>query len=705
MKKRELLFALVGTVLLSSCVKDKYNLGGLTVEADPSFAIPLIETDFVTEDILQDLDTNLIFPGTGNVLTVVFNDTLKSIGLDEFVDLTPVTISDNITLTPVAVDDVTKTQDVTLESLLPKFDALTEAGIRAAAAANPSPFSVPGFAIGDGGEHFVDEIADFSTLTFSEGELNLKVSNGFTFRMNDLQMELISIDNGVRSVLGTLVYPLIEAGGEATDKIDLAGKTMSDSLMMKIINFESVAPNASLPISLADKMVMEINLANSKITSGTAILPSKELASETFNISVAPVAIQADKSDSMKLTELKFLSGTMAYIFNYGIAEDANLTLTLPFATKAGVVFSEVISLTANTSNITGNFDLSEYVVDLTNGGTTVNAFQANVKTVLVSSGLPVAFSTSNVVSYDFTVSNIKPESITGDFGQQPIDIANEKASTGLGDDEILSTIELVAPVINLHFDNSFGIPMGFTSLAVDLTGGSTDVTLTGLNFTAVNPFNIAKGATGSSVTSTLVIDNTTTNIAAGINAQPKEFLVNGAAILNPAGSAVNFADTSSRLTVRVNVEVPLHGRITNFEVLDTTDMDLSDVFDNLKSATLKTTINNEFPLDGTLQIYFTDDNYNKLDSLVQPGGDATFLQASTTDANGITTAASLKSSSYVLSEETVKKLVNTTKAIVVARVSSSDNGADVMKILSTYKMSVKLGLIAQISLGDLTKD
>ena len=135
--------------------------------------------------------------------------------------------------------------------------------------------------------------------------------------------------------------------------------------------------------------------------------------------------------------------------------------------------------------------------------------------------------------------------------------------------------------------------------------------------------------------------------------------------------------------------------------VLDTIDLE-GDVFENLLEATLRSTITNDFPLDGNIQFLFADGSYNVLDSLVQAGGDGLFMQAAPTNAQGVGTTATEKTTDFVLKEATLKKLSAMKYAIVVAKVSSGNNGNDVMKILSTYNMKIKLGIIAKIKAGDI---
>jgi hypothetical protein len=147
-----------------------------------------------------------------------------------------------------------------------------------------------------------------------------------------------------------------------------------------------------------------------------------------------------------------------------------------------------------------------------------------------------------------------------------------------------------------------------------------------------------------------------------------------------------------------------MHGTIKDLEVLDTLDVDLGEAIENAEEVVLRAVITNEFPLDGDIQMLFLSDDYTVLDSLIGKEGDGNFMKAAKTDANGITTrdGASVKATDFTLNKATLSKLGSSTQIILRVNISSGNNGTEVMKILSTYNMNVKLGVIAKVQVGDL---
>jgi len=84
-------------------------------------------------------------------------------------------------------------------------------------------------------------------------------------------------------------------------------------------------------------------------------------------------------------------------------------------------------------------------------------------------------------------------------------------------------------------------------------------------------------------------------------------------------------------------MEFPLWGYIYNFDLRDTLDIDLTDLFseDNpITRALLRTEFNNGFPVEAISQIYITDKYYNILDSVFTAGPEQ-LIGPAKVDANG----------------------------------------------------------------------
>lgn len=290
-----------------------------------------------------------------------------------------------------------------------------------------------------------------------------------------------------------------------------------------------------------------------------------------------------------------------------------------------------------------------------------------------------------------------------GDLSAEAFPATTGDIDFDFGSDPLLNAFKFASPAITLYFDNSFGAPINLSPFALTFKGTGSTIPLTGL---PAGGIDVAAGTAAGSVTTPFVIDNSSTNIAEALNSSPSEiaYSVEGAITGNS-----HFAFDTSKFRIRMGVEIPIHGSIEGLVILDTLDLELGSIVENAELIILRSVITNQFPLDGEIQMVFTNASYVALDSLIVPKadgtlGDGAFMKAAVIDANGITTAdgASVKTNDFTLKKATLAKLGTTKHLILKVKISSGNNGTDIIKILDTYTMNVKLGVIAKVQLGEL---
>ena len=119
---------------------------------------------------------------------------------------------------------------------------------------------------------------------------------------------------------------------------------------------------------------------------------------------------------------------------------------------------------------------------------------------------------------------------------------------------------------------------------------------------------------------------------------------------------------------------------------------------EQVQSVIFKINTDNGFPLDADLQIYFTDSNMNRLDSLTVPGQN--IIASGIVNGAGDVVAPTHKTTSILVDEKRftyIKK--RTAKALVLAKLITTGLGSKDVKILSTYKVDVKLGLLLNLKI------
>jgi hypothetical protein len=173
-------------------------------------------------------------------------------------------------------------------------------------------------------------------------------------------------------------------------------------------------------------------------------------------------------------------------------------------------------------------------------------------------------------------------------------------------------------------------------------------------------------------------------------------------ATINPnGGNPTNEALGSGRFTVEKQIELPLKGLAFNFFVQDTFDFSFGPDADKIKSALIRIATINSFPVDAKLQLFFTDNSFNVLDSLIY-SGDQKIISAASVDATGKSNSTTTKTNDYPMESSRFLKLKNGTKIILRANIATSDNGGKAIRIYSTDFLDIKLGMQVKYAFGEL---
>lgn len=393
-----------------------------------------------------------------------------------------------------------------------------------------------------------------------------------------------------------------------------------------------------------------------------------------------------------KLDSLYLKKAVFTLDLSSSFSHSVEIKITLPSAKKNGKSFTKTIAInyTGSTPVIKHQaIDLSGYKLDLSNGGTTTNEFMVEYDLKLKGSGMPV--NSSDELTITCNIDQIEFGTIFGILELEPfktktdsIELTIFKSANEAG------TFSLVSPKIGIYFNNSFGLPLSisFPVLKGVNTVSGNDYDLSNYpDINLPNPFELKPSQIGQVSTDSIVIKNQA--IVDFINDKPRFFIYQlGAA--STTGAKVFVLDTS-RITVNVDIELPLHGRADIFTVQDTVSADFESI-DEVSELMLRVRIRNGFPIDVFTQIYLTDSNFVRLDSLIQDN-DA-ILPAATVGSDDRVITYTEKTTDIVL---TPTKIANLTKAkhmIVKGKISTFDDGTKNVKIYADYALDVKAGIM-----------
>jgi hypothetical protein len=196
-------------------------------------------------------------------------------------------------------------------------------------------------------------------------------------------------------------------------------------------------------------------------------------------------------------------------------------------------------------------------------------------------------------------------------------------------------------------------------------------------------------------MTSAVTLNNSNSSIVNFIQQQPEWVIYRVNAISNPAGNVIqNFVLDTSRLRINVEVELPLYGRAQDFSLIDTTAFELKDI-DNIESLTIRTDVTNGFPFEAGCQIYFLDENFMLLDSLLKPYQN--IIPSAAIDASGKVTVPAHLTTDIVIEQSLLPNVLKSKNVVIKSTASTANNGTTHVKIYSDYRFAVKLGAKAKL--------
>lgn len=379
--------------------------------------------------------------------------------------------------------------------------------------------------------------------------------------------------------------------------------------------------------------------------------------------------------------------------YTYGVTsletQAVNVTVTLTDLTQGGASFQRQYNLPASDGTtpvtLTDTALIADYNLSFAGGD-----FEARYSAVRAD-GQSVTLPNSYFELIDLDYSYID-----GYFGTRTLPINYTISVVDLFQNWTSGNIQFEAPRLTFSFENSFGFPIRLVADSVSAsTASSGDIQFQStvldnginLNFPAL-------AQVGDAAATSVVFDNTNSNIANIISAVPYEFYYDLEGDINPNNdpSVGNFITDSSRLDIDLDVELPLYGSISQFVVFDSLDFDFGEYSDLSRMDFLLNT-NNGFPVDLDVQVYFMDENRNAIDSLFSVP--TRILSAAQTDANGEVTTPTLSTQQFELSGSRLEALkLNAQKILVTGAFATPNGGSTPVKVLNTYQATIKLGAI-----------
>ena len=198
------------------------------------------------------------------------------------------------------------------------------------------------------------------------------------------------------------------------------------------------------------------------------------------------------------------------------------------------------------------------------------------------------------------------------------------------------------------------------------------------------------------------VADINNSNIKTIVDAKRNYLVTDFDATINPlGGNAINEVLGNGTFSVKKELSLPLRGLAFDFTIQDTLDFSFGQDIDKVQEALFRVAIINGFPVEGNIQLFFTDDSYNILDSLIY-FQDQKVIAAAPTDENGKSIGKTPKTTDILVDGPRMALLKTGTQIIIRARIASANNGAKPVKIYSSDEIDIKLGMQMKLAVGQL---
>lgn len=184
-------------------------------------------------------------------------------------------------------------------------------------------------------------------------------------------------------------------------------------------------------------------------------------------------------------------------------------------------------------------------------------------------------------------------------------------------------------------------------------------------------------------------------NVVPAISGVPYQLDYAFSAVANPNENDLitNHLTDSASMDIDVEVEIPLYARAKGFRIVDTFDIDLSDLED-LERLGFKMVAENGFPLEVGMQLQFMNSDGMAFDSLFQEG--PRLVAAGNLRSDGSVESSQTTTLESELNGGQLKQILSqTTDARVIATLESPNGGATAARMLNTYTLGVRLGILA----------
>jgi len=426
-------------------------------------------------------------------------------------------------------------------------------------------------------------------------------------------------------------------------------------------------------------------------TGDTTIRDSREIFDE-INASLPPLIPIFDtlvgfpiSNSSLEVDRILFKAGELQFTFFNNNSNAIDITVSIPEIFKDGEPLSQSFQVGAFSDLPLSAFELGGAWLIPNNDSLTIR-YDAKIE-----SGEKVG-----VNNFFMLPNNLDYSYAEGVLGSQAFESDQDTLEFDYYDNWTEGNVSFSKPKVTLNIINAFGFPA--VAMAETFEVLTVDDQILPLQSTLIDEgfaFNYPElDEVGAIKTTEFVFDESNSNIVEVINAGPNAVVYDLDVVTNPTANSKGFLTDSSYFGYSIDVEFPLEGRISNFTITDSTEVDLSS-YDKIESAEFKVIVENGIPLDTKLQAFFIDNKGNVLNTLFDEV--QVITNAAQTDENGRVTTTGDGTFFIEIDAAKFDRIRDAAFLRLESSFSSPNEGRKTIKIFNDQSVNIRIGLKVKV--------
>ncbi len=409
-----------------------------------------------------------------------------------------------------------------------------------------------------------------------------------------------------------------------------------------------------------------------------------------------------DMPNKAEIKTLIFSEGWLKLDFDIFYRKSGYIVIEIPALTKNGNPYKDSLTFEYPFSiphHISDSLNLEGYKLDLTKNNTTYNTFKYYFRIGL--KGSPEYVHKTDYASAQLSFLKLKLKYIEGFLGQFELDYPFDSTEINLFKSTESGRLSFENPSLNIDLENSIGVPVELDSLTIfikDRKGVKHPLEGSVVNqvYTPGYPM-IHEGAVKKLYQ--IRADRSNSNLPDIISLLPSGYSNDFRITINPNGKVYeNFATDSSEFKSTTTMVFPLYGKTGGWVLGTNAPFELTNI-DFIEELRFNLMIENEFPVEGRIQLYFLDSLGQVVDTLID--SKKPVVPAGIAGSDGKTIMPGITQTKVIYPSSRIENLNRVKEIRLEANLSTTHQGTTNVKFYADYDLSIRLSVLIKAKPND----